>query len=52
MELALILGVVVLIILFFIFSSKSGAKLLAEREAVLDKLKKQKQGFLAANRLD
>ncbi len=33
MEIAIIIGVVVLIVIFFMYTSKSGAKLLAEREA-------------------
>lgn len=49
MELIIILAVVAAIVLFFMYASKSGAKLLAEREARINKAEKGKAKIIGSH---
>ena len=48
-EVLIILGVVAVIVIFFIFTSKSGAKMLAEREARFAKAEKAKAKIIGCH---
>lgn len=49
MEVLIILGVVVAIVIFFMYASKSGAKMLAEREARLAKAENGKAKIIGSS---
>ncbi|MBZ0203947.1 MAG: hypothetical protein K8I03_13090 [Ignavibacteria bacterium] len=49
MELIIILGVVASVVLFFMYASKSGAKMLAEREARKNKAEKAKAKIIGSH---
>jgi hypothetical protein len=51
MEVLIILGVVAAIVIFFMYASKSGAKLIADREAKINKAEKAKAKIIGAHQV-